>query len=250
MQNLIPQDIDTTGSKAWFNEDNMLCIELDKRVSFAAMQQVVEYLYTDKINWDKNTDKQLIKSTKEAAQYLKLKRLEQICETFLDTKNVGIGESEWWKNLKWAYENLRKEPFDMTDLTLICRSEGKEAHVRCHALILTAACKYFSSILLGDVDNPEKKSMAIVVEDCSEKQMECILKYIYTREFQVELNDVIGVWILANKFLLEDLQVECESVIMKNITKENVKDIKTIAEMVKSKRVKELCEDVENSPSS
>jgi hypothetical protein len=99
-------------------------------------------------------------------------------------------------------------------------------------------------MLLGEIDNEEKKTMKITVEEATEKQMLSILKYIYTREFEVDIKDVVGVWILSNKFLLEDLQVECESLIMKNINKDNVKDIRKIAEMVQSKRIMELCDDM------
>jgi hypothetical protein len=111
---------------------------------------------------------------------------------------------------------------------LVCKEDNKEVEVRCHAVVLTSACKYFHGMLLGDVDNEEKRTMRIVIEDASEQQMLPILKYIYTREFDVDVDDVIGVWILAHKFLLEDLQVECESMIMKNITKDNVADIKRL----------------------
>lgn len=161
-----------------------------------------------------------------------------------NTKNIAVPESTWWKNLKWAFENLREGEYSLSDLTLICKGDGKDVHVPCHAVILTAACKYFYGILLGERDNEEKKTMQIVIEDATEKQMLSILKYIYTREFDVDINDVVGVWILSNKFLLEDLQVECESMIVKNISKENVQDIMKIAEMVQSKRVIELCMDL------
>jgi hypothetical protein len=158
-----------------------------------------------------------------------LKRLEIIAETYLDkTKNVAVPESTWWKNMKYAFENLRSGDTDLSDLVLVCKEDNKEVEVRCHAVVLTSACKYFHGMLLGDVDNEEKRTMRIVIEDASEQQMLAILKYIYTREFDVDVDDVIGVWILAHKFLLEDLQVECESMIMKNITKDNVADIKRL----------------------
>jgi len=150
--------------------------------------------------------------------------------------------------MKWVYENLRGGKYDMTDLTLICQGDGEDRIVKCHAVVVTSACKYFHSMLLGDVDNEEKESMRIVIPDATEKQMLAILKYIYTREFEVDINDVVGVWILSNKFLLEDLQVECESMIMKNINEKNVSDIKKIAEMVGSKRILELCNDIEQPP--
>ncbi|KAL9645242.1 hypothetical protein ABK040_002442 [Willaertia magna] len=222
-------------------------ITLDKRVTHKAFKEVLEYLYTDKVSWDKDTEKDLIKETQEAARYLKLDRLEIIAETYLDkTKNVAVPESTWWKNMKWAFENLRTGKWNLSDLTLVCKEEDKDVEVPCHAVILTSACKYFHGMLLGDVENEQKKTMRIEIEDATEKQMLAILKYIYTREFEVEVDDVVGVWILAHKFLLEDLQVECESMIMKNITKENVEEIKKIAEMVQSKRIIELCDEIQN----
>ncbi|KAL0485674.1 kelch-like protein [Acrasis kona] len=238
------QSIDTTGT-AISTVEGRAQITLDKKVTNKAFKEVLEYLYTDKVSWDKDTDKDLIKETQEAAKYLGINRLDIIAETFLDkTKNVAVPESTWWKNMRWAFENLRRGQYSMSDLTLICRGDGSDVEVPCHAVILTSACKYFHGMLLGDVDNEEKKTMKIVIEDATEKQMEAILKYVYTREFDVEVNDVVGVWILANKFLLEDLQVECESMIMKNINTDNVVDIKKIAEMVNSKRIIELCEDI------
>jgi len=244
------QNIDTSGTTITTVEGRAQ-ITLDKRVTNKAFKEVLEYLYTDKVSWDKDTDKDLIKETQEAAKYLGLTRLDIIAETFLDkTKNVAVPESTWWKNMKWAFENLRKGDYNMSDLTLICKGDGKDVDVPCHAVILTSACKYFHGMLLGDVDNEEKKTMKIVIDDATEKQMEAILKYVYTREFDVDVNDVVGVWILANKFLLEDLQVECESMIMKNINSENVNDIKKIAEMVQSKRIIELCEDIQKEGGS
>jgi hypothetical protein len=137
--------------------------------------------------------------------------------------------------MEWAFENLRTDKWSLSDLTLVCKGDGKEVEVPCHAVVLTNACKYFHGMLLGDVDNEQKRTMRIALEDVTERQMLAILKYIYTRKFDVDIDDVIGVWIHAHKFLLEDLQVECESLIMKNIKKENVDAIKQIAQMVQSK---------------
>eukprot|EP01080_Neovahlkampfia_damariscottae_P002644 gene2644-3841_t len=238
--------ISTQGSSIKTNKEGKLEITLDKRVTSRAFKEVLEYLYTDRVSWDRDTDSNLISEVKEAAKYLQLDRLAIICETYLDrTKNVAVPDSTWWKNMKWAFENLRTGDNAMSDLTLICKgSDGQDVQVPCHAVILTSACKYFHSMLLGEIDNEEKKTMKITVEEATEKQMLSILKYIYTREFEVDIKDVIGVWILSNKFLLEDLQVECESLIMKNINKDNVKDIRKIAEMVQSKRIMELCDDM------
>jgi hypothetical protein len=173
-----------------------------------------------------------------------MKRLECICETFLDkSKTTTIPESTWWDNMKWTFENLRKKEYNMCDLTLVCKDGKNVVEVPCHAVILTAACKYFYGMLLGNIENEEKKTMRIEIEDITEKQMESILKFIYTREFDVGMEDVVGVWVKSNKFLLDDLQIECESMITKNINKDNVEVIKEIAEMVQSKRIIEVCEE-------
>jgi hypothetical protein len=131
----------------------------------------------------------------------------------------------------------------MSDLILVCKDGKNTAEVPCHAVIVTAACKYFYSMLLGDIENEEKKTMRIEIEDITEKQMESILKFIYTREFDVSMEDVVGIWVKSNKFLLEDLQIECESMITKNINKDNVDVIREIAEMLGSKRIIEICDE-------
>lgn len=240
--------IDTSGSSITLLPNGKMRIVLDRRVTTRAFREVMEYLYTDRVAWDRETDKSLIQETKEASQYLRLNRLELICETYLDsTRNVAIPDSKWWKNMKWAFEHLREGDFSLSDLTLICRGDGRDVAIPCHAVVVTAACKYFYGMLLGDVNNDEKRTMRIVIDDATERQMMSILRYIYTREFDVDIADLISVWMLANKFLLEDLQVECESLVMKNASMENVDDIRRLAEMVQSTRVMELCDDLKSN---
>jgi len=59
--------------------------------------------------------------------------------------------------MKWCYENLREGDFSLSDLTLVCQHQKEIAEVKCHAVILTSACKYFQGMLLGDFINEEKK---------------------------------------------------------------------------------------------
>lgn len=63
--------IDTTGTEISTGTDGKMIIKLDKRVTSRAFQQVLEYLYTDRVSWDKDTDKTLIQETKEV-RYLNL----------------------------------------------------------------------------------------------------------------------------------------------------------------------------------
>jgi hypothetical protein len=171
-------------------------------------------------------------------------RLVAICDSHLDkTKNVTIPESTWWKNMKWAFENLRDGEKSLSDLTLVCAGGDKPVDVTCHACIVCAASKYFFTLLLGEVPTEEAKTKKVTLEDATESQILSILKYIYSKEFDVDVNDVVGVWILSNKFVLDDLQVECESLIMKNLNKESAADIKKVAELLGSKRIAEMCDE-------
>jgi len=237
--------IDTTGTKISAREDGSLDVTFDKtKVSENAYKEVLEYIYTDRVGWNKDTDPELIKSVKDAATYLALDRLVAICDSHLDkTKNVTIPESVWWKNMKWAFENLRTGKNSLSDLTLICKGGEKPIEVMCHACIVCAASKYFFTMLLGDVPTEEAKTKKVTLDDATESQILSILKYIYSKEFEVDVKDVVGVWILSNKFVLEDLQVECESMILKNLTKDTAKDIKKVAELLQSKRIIEQCDE-------
>jgi len=71
--------------------------------------------------------------------------------------------------------------------------------------------------------------------------MEIILKYLYTKEFKVDVKDIVPVWMMTDKLQLSTLQEECESIICKNLTKDNVADIKQIADQIGSKKVSESC---------
>jgi hypothetical protein len=237
--------ISTDGTKISAREDGTLDITFDKsKVSEKAFKEILEYIYTDRVGWNKDTDSQLIQDVKSAAQYLQLDRLVAICDSHLDkTKNITIPESLWWKNMKWAFENLRTGKTSVADLTLICKGGDKPVDVMAHACIVCAASKYFFTMLLGDVPTEEAKTKKVVIDDATESQMNSILKYIYSKEFDVDVKDVVGVWILANKFVLEDLQVECESMILKNLNKDNAKDIKKVAELLQSKRIMEQCDE-------
>lgn len=61
--------IDTSGTTVKILPDGKLQIFLDKRVTPRAFSQVLEYLYTDRVSWDKDTDKGLISETKEVLFY-------------------------------------------------------------------------------------------------------------------------------------------------------------------------------------
>lgn len=59
--------IDTSGTSVSISPDGKLRIVLDGRVTARAFEQVIEYLYTDRVGWDRETDRALIQETKEVS---------------------------------------------------------------------------------------------------------------------------------------------------------------------------------------
>jgi hypothetical protein len=147
--------------------------------------------------------------------------------------------------MKWGFENLRRGKYDMSDLVLVCNG----VDVPCHAVYMTSASQYFNN-LLGNPESEERRTMRVVFDDCTERQMESILRYVYTCELSVCADDVLYVCKIAFKLMLEELQVECESMIMKMINLSNVGYINELAQEVLSQRMMELCQDImdENKP--
>jgi hypothetical protein len=126
----------------------------------------------------------------------------------------------------------------MTDLKIQC-NDGLT--VKCHSIIVCAFCKYFKNLLISDIKTKETESKTIEFTLVNSTQMELILKFMYTKEFDVKLDDVISIWIMSDKLYLNDLQTECESLIEKNINNEIVGDLIKIAESINSKRIIESC---------
>lgn len=128
--------IDISGVKVIPTSDGKgIDVTFDKsKVTERSFKEVLEYIYTDRVAWDKNTDPFLISEVKNSAQYLHLDRLAAICDTYLDkSKNVTVPESTWWKNMKWAFENLRVGKNSLSDFTIVVKDGEKTVDIPCHA---------------------------------------------------------------------------------------------------------------------
>jgi len=232
------KDIDLGESYIQVGEDGTWNLFLDKRVTKRAKYYVFYFIYQEETDDLDKQPEEVIREVREAAKFLHLKRLEQICGNLLD-KTIQITEKadKYFTNLEWAFNNLRSGKYDLTDFQFVCKG-GKR--VKCHACVLVAASKYFDKLLTGSVETEEKKKGEINVDENTEQQVETVLKYIYTRKLQdYKMEDIVSIWILSNKFLLEDLLLECESIILRNISKDNAADIKKIAEMFKTSEMSE-----------
>jgi len=166
-----------------------------------------------------------------------------MCQKLLG-EDVEIPDSTWSENMMWVFENMRSGKYDSSDFKIVCRkSEDDLAEVKvpCHAVILSSFSKYFKSALQGDVDTDEKKYMEGKI-DATESQVLSVLKFVYTKQIDEEKDDIVGAWIIGCKYVIEDLIEECEDIICENLNEQNFKDMKILAQTLKSERVLEKCE--------
>lgn len=237
-------NIDTTGVTFKWNEElKTYALTFDDSFNPKAVESVLKYLYTDVYKFDINTTNEEVETLKKTAERLHIKRLVQICDLFLkDDDSVQLDPSEWTKNWQWAWENLRSGAYDLSDITVICKSEDKVDRVPCHVEMLTAGSKYFHALLLNEVDSPEKKQKEIVVEDVTGAQMETLLKFIYYNLLPTDPNEIPTIWFLANRFGLTGMEQELEKLVLEKIDQTNAKDIKVIAESIQAKDVIKKCD--------
>jgi len=236
--------IKTEGSFISLDENGAMCLNLDKRVSPVAMGEIYKYLYQDRVYWTPDTPDDLVKEVKIAAEYLQLDRLVLICESHLEKeKTVMVTDSTWWENMKWAFENLRQDDqFDCADIKIKCNDDKI---VRVHSLIICCTCDYFMKLFgqqgQEEIETEERKTKTVTFELVDSVQIEAVLRYLYTKEFKVEVKDIVPVWLMSDKLQIPALQEECESTIINNLTKDTVSDIQKIAEGLNSKKVIEAC---------
>jgi len=224
--------------------DGQMCVNLDKQVSPRAMGEVYKYLYQDRVYWAPETDDDMVKEVKIAAEYLQLDRLVLICESHLEKeKTVMVSDSIWWDNMIWAFENLRKgDCYDCTDIKIKC-NDGKI--VRAHSLIICCTCDYFMKIFGNqsgdDIETEERKNKQVEFDLVDSVQMENVLKYLYTKVFKVDVKDIVPVWLMSDKLQVQNLIDECETMVCANVGKDNAADISKIADSLNSKKVQETC---------
>jgi hypothetical protein len=109
--------------------------------------------------------------------------------------------------MEWAFENLRQgDLFDVSDRRFYC-NDGKI--VNAHSIIVCCNCDYFY-----DIFNTSKIWKTNIVNS---NQMECFLKYIYTRTLKANLDDIIPVWIFSIQTQTLNLKEEFEYIIFEKI---------------------------------
>ena len=115
------------------------------------------------------------------------------------------------KGLQKFYSRYNK----FTDFSLVS-SNGDE--IQCHKIILASRSEFFLDMFDHVVEDSSDKRL--VIEDASTKDLQAMVDFMYTDHVTKE-NRTIGLWTLADKFLMEDLKLKCLEFIIDTIDLKN-----------------------------
>eukprot|EP00960_Hanusia_phi_P055111 762875-Hanusia_phi.AAC.5 len=104
----------------------------------------------------------------------------------------------------------------MSDFTLIV--EGQKLHV--HKVVLYARCPHLRSMFTSGMLECEKKEL--VLEDVPLVHFRKVCQFIYTGSVFVDQHDALEVLMLADRFLLHGLKLQCSAILTSSISTENV----------------------------
>jgi hypothetical protein len=245
------REIDVGQSSVILAEDGKFDIRLEPGVmTKETFELILKYLGCNHSPFGKSDiSVEQIRAVRKGAVYLHIPRLVKVCDIYL--QDIGgngtqseIPPNDWWINMEWAYEN-RSGVYDMTDMTILCEGDG--AVIRAHSCVLNRMSAYFVLISRwGDAKckterTPEGLRYMVNIPDVTREQMECVVKYIYTKKFEVDSNTAIAVYALADKFLLGELKDECSKYIAKHVTEQDVDDVMEIAQCFRDNSVINAC---------
>ena len=124
---------------------------------------------------------------------------------------------------------------ECSDITFVI--EGKPVYV--HRSILRIRCVHFRTMFSQNWDEAEKKT--IEINDFSYTVYYAFLKYLYTDTVELSPDDAIGLLDLGNCYCEMKLKRNCEDIIKKGITRENVSMILSVALKYKAESLEEFC---------
>ena len=131
------------------------------------------------------------------------------------------------RGLQKFYSSCNK----FTDFTLVS-SNGDE--VKCHKIILASRSEFFLD-MFTHIDE-ESSDERLVIEDASSKDLQAMVDFMYTDQVSKE-NGTIGLWTLADKFLMEDLKLKCLEFIIDTIDLNNANAILNVFDVSHSRHL-------------
>ncbi|XP_033212198.1 protein roadkill-like [Belonocnema kinseyi] len=109
-----------------------------------------------------------------------------------------------------------------------------------HKLILGTRSPVFDRMFSHNM--AETISGVVKIEDTEPEIFYQVLRFIYTNEFETKKNDLIlKIWIVADKYDIDDLKFECENILGSSLTHKTFKRTVTFADNRNMERLKRMC---------
>ncbi|KAJ5069711.1 rim-binding protein isoform f [Anaeramoeba ignava] len=115
------------------------------------------------------------------------------------------------------YSNLLHSPNNFADFKLIVGSNSVE--IPCHKAILSFQCPFFKKILR------KQETTSYSFDDFNPNIMMLVLDFIYTSQINLQMENVIQVYLLSQKILLDLLTQQSHNYILQNLNAELVLQI-------------------------
>jgi hypothetical protein len=114
-----------------------------------------------------------------------------------------------------------------------------QSKISAHRLLLSAHSKYFAT-MFGSSFKESKEAVVAIQDD--EVQFKQMLKILYTNDTSdLNFDVALDLIVLASKYLVEDLVLTCQEIILNNMTVDNYLDILAVADSVASEKFKNRC---------
>lgn len=161
---------------------------------------------------------------KESVDNASTNNLSRSCSVSSSSDNMRLFPSD---NIVFNRDNHAKsclkkmEAFltdeKLTDVVLKAGSGGAE--VKCHRLVLSASCDYFSVMFTGNMR--ESKEVVVTINGVDDETLISIVNYCYTGSIEITEDYVESILSAACLFQLPDIVTACSSFLIKQLHPSN-----------------------------
>jgi speckle-type POZ protein len=114
-----------------------------------------------------------------------------------------------------------------------------QSRIHAHKLVLSAHSNYFATMFNSDFRESKQEVVTIQDDESHFKQM---IKIFYTNDTsELNFDMAMHLIVLANKYLVDDLILTCQKIILENMTVDNCLDVLLVADSIASKQFRNRC---------
>ena len=142
---------------------------------------------------------------------------------FILSKIVLAQSDVDWQSTKKTVSERNRHMFnnsDMSDISFTC--EGSDTIFYAHKYVLGTSSAVFHAMFYGDL---AEENSVLYLSDTDAKSLGEFLRFLYTDECNLAINNVVSVMYLSKKYVVPVLTEKCVGVLESNIKSENVMSI-------------------------